>query len=127
VRIAGALVVVQGLAGLAFAVALLVRAIGVAQKNSGPVYGEAAYFAVLAAGVLAVAIGLVAGHRWARTPAVVVQVLLLGVAWYTAGSSGQPVAGTGVAVVSVAVLVLLFMAKGRAWAMGEWPPEKTES
>jgi hypothetical protein len=127
VRIAGALVGVQGLAGLVFAVALLVRAVGVGSKAGSPLYGEAAYFVVIAAAVVAVAIGLVTGRRWARTPAVVIQILMLGVAWYTIGSSGQPVAGTGVGVLSAAVVVLVFTAKGRAWAIGEWPPGNPES
>lgn len=127
VRIAGGLVCLQGLVGLVFAVALVVRAAGLTGKASGAVYGEAAYFAVLAVAVLAVAIGLVAGHRWARTPAAVVQLLLLGVAWYTSGPSGQVAAGVGLGVLCVAALVLLFNANGRAWAIGEWPRSEAGS
>lgn len=126
VRIAGGLVCLQGLAGLVFAVALVIRATGLTGKASGAVYGEAAYFAVLAVAVLAVAIGLVIGHRWARTPAAVVQILLLGVAWYTIGPSGQVAAGVGLGVLCLAALVLLFNANGRAWAIGGWPPGEAE-
>jgi hypothetical protein len=116
VRVAGVLVAVQGLAGLAYAVAVLVRALG-ETKGAGNVYGEAGYFAVLAFAVLAVASGLLLGNRWARTPATVLQLLLIAVAWYAIGPSHQVVAGVGVAVLCVGTLVLLFTARARAWAV----------
>ena len=127
VRVAGVLVCLPGLAGLAFAVALVIRAAGRTGKDAGSVYAEAGYFAIIAVAVLAVAIGLITGHSWARTPATVVEILLLGVAWYTAGPSGQVIPGVVLAVLCVVTLVLLFNAKARAWAIGEWPPEKADA
>jgi peptidoglycan/LPS O-acetylase OafA/YrhL len=119
VRGAGVLVGIQGLAGIAFAVALLVRAFGGEPATGGNLFGEAAYFAVLGGGVLACGAGLLLGKTWARTPATVVEILLLGVSWYAIGPSGRPEFGLPVAAVCVLVLVLLFVAPSRQWALGE--------
>ncbi|MFD1146612.1 hypothetical protein [Saccharothrix hoggarensis] len=116
VRAAGALTALQGLAALAFAVALVVRAFSA--EKAGEVLGEAAYFAVLAAGVLAAGVGLVLGRHWGRTPAVVVQLLLLGVAWYMYGPSGRQLWGSLLGVYAVGTLVLLFTNPVRRWALG---------
>lgn len=116
VRAAGALTAVQGLTGLAFAVALVVRSFSA--EKSGEVLGEAAYFAVLSAGVLAAGVGLVLGRHWGRTPAVVVQLLLLGVAWYMYGPSDRQLWGALLGVYVVVTLVLLFTNPVRRWALG---------
>jgi hypothetical protein len=122
VRVAGALTGLQGLAGLAFAVALVVRAFSGAE-STGKVLGEAAYFTVLCAGVLAAGIGLVLGKRWARTPSIVVQLLLLGVAWYMYGPSGQQLIGSLIGLYAVVVIVLLFTNPVRAWVLGLDEPD----
>lgn len=114
---AGVLVALQGLAGVAFALALLISVVA-GNSHPGNVLGEAGYFALVTAGVLTVGIGLLRGRRWARSPAVVVQLLLLGVAWYLLGPSGQPLAGVLLGVLCLAVLVLLFTGRSRAWAEG---------
>ncbi len=119
VRGAGILVGVQGLAGIAFAVALLVRAFGGGSASGGNLFGEAGYFAVLGGGVLACGIGLLLGRTWARTPSTVIEILLLGVSWYAIGPSSRPELGLPVAALCVLVLVLLFVAPSREWALGE--------
>ncbi|MEU5694215.1 hypothetical protein [Actinosynnema sp. NPDC020468] len=116
VRVAGVLTAVQGLAGLGFAVVLVVHAF--TASETGNVLGEAGYFAVLCAGVLACGIGLVLGRRWARSPAVVVQLLLLGVAWYMYGPSGRQLWGGLLAAYVVGVVALLFTNAVRRWALG---------
>lgn len=109
------MVCAQGLAGLVFGAALLVRVLdGV--DNAGDVLGEAGYFAVLGGGVLAVGVALLLGRRWARTPALVVQLLLLGVAWYAAGPSGRPEYGVPVGLCCLATGAALLTARARAWA-----------
>ncbi|GAB3909398.1 membrane protein [Kibdelosporangium lantanae] len=121
VRAAGALVSLEGLAGIAFAVVLLVAG------SSGPgrnIYGEVGYFVVIFGAVLACGIGLLRGGRWARGPVTAVQILLLGVAWYAIGPSSQPLLGAPVAVLVVVVLVLLFRAPSRAWAEGHAPSQE---
>ena len=118
VRGAGVLVGLQGLAGLAFAVALLVRAVGGASTEGNNVFGEAGYFAVIGGGVVAVGVSLLLGKHWARSPAIVVELLLLGVAWYAGGPSGRPEIGVPVGLLSVVVLYLLFTVRSREWALG---------
>ena len=70
-RLAGVLVGLQGLLALGFAVALTVRALTV--EGTGlpvrDIVGEAGYFVVIGAALVAVGAGLVVGRRWARTPA----------------------------------------------------------
>lgn len=127
VRLAGVLTTIQALVGLGFVVALLIRSTatdlgGVGALNRGQTYGEAGYYAVLSAAVLAVGIGLWMGRRWARTPGLMLQVLLLGAAWYAIGPSGRPLVGLVIGVPSIVVLWLMFNRAGRAWAFP--PPAK---
>lgn len=118
VLLAGLIVGAQALAGLALATALVIKALSgpTAQLSAGKVFGEAGYFAVVAAGVVIVAVGLTRGRRWARSPAIVLQLLLLGVTWYMIGPSMRPAYGLPLGVVTVSVLVLLFTREARAWA-----------
>ncbi|MFD9735556.1 hypothetical protein [Umezawaea sp. NPDC059074] len=125
VRVAGAMTAVQGLAGIAFAVALVVRAFGGAE-STGKVLGEAGYFTILCAGVLAAGVGLVLGKRWARTPSIVVQLLLLGVAWYMYGPSGQQLVGSLIGLYTVVVIALLFTNPVRRWTLGVDEPDAEE-
>lgn len=115
VRLAGLVVVAQGLAGVVFAVALLIRAFSGAE-TIGNLYGEAAYFAVLGAAVLGCGVALFLGRRGVRGPITVIEILLLGVAWYATGPSGQPAYGIPVAALSVLVLYLLHNGRAREWA-----------
>jgi hypothetical protein len=115
VRGAGLLVVLQGLAGVAFAVALLIRAFS-GERTIGNLYGEAAYFAVLGGAVLGCGVALFLGRRGVRGPVTVIEILLLGVAWYATGPSGRPGYGIPVAVLCVLVLYLLYNAGARVWA-----------
>ena len=119
VRGAGLLVTLQGLAGVGFAIAVLVRAFGGTSTPGTNLYGEAAYFAVLGCGVLACGVGLLLGKTWARTPSVVVEIILLGVAWYAIGPSSRPGLGVPVGVFAALVIVLLFSARSRAWSQDD--------
>ena len=115
VRGAGLLVVLQGLVGVVFAVALLIKAFSGAE-TIGNLYGEAAYFAVLGGAVLGCGIALFLGKRGVRSPVTVIQILLLGVAWYAFGPSDRPEYGLPVAALSVLVLYLLYNVRAREWA-----------
>lgn len=121
VRVAGGIVAVQGLAGVLFAVLLLTRAIGGGSRPGVNLYGEAGYFAVIFGGVLACGVGLLLGKRWARSPATVIEILLIGVAWYATGPSERPEIGLPLAALCVFAVVLLFRAPARAWAEGHDP------
>jgi hypothetical protein len=125
VRLAGLLVAVQGVAGLGFAVALAVRAL-TAEGPGLPVrdiVGEAGYFVLIGAALVAVGVGLVGGRRWARTPAIVTQLLLLPVVYTLLGPSRQLLLGIVVGVVVAATFLLLISEASRTWSMGLDQPE----
>ncbi len=117
VRVAGVLVGVQALAAALFTGALVVRASG-SQFGTGLVLGQAAFFVLVAATVGAVAVGLLTGRRWARTPALVVQLLLLPVVYSLIGPSRQIVLGLVSGAVVFAAFMLLLNERSRAWSMG---------
>ena len=117
VRVVGVIVALEGVVGLVFAVAVLIRAFQVNRSGAMYLFGEAGFFVVLAAGILAVAAGLASGYRWSRTPAALTQVLLILVAWYALGPTKLVVPAVITVVVCVAALILLFTAPARAWAV----------
>ncbi|PRX49078.1 hypothetical protein B0I33_103111 [Prauserella shujinwangii] len=117
VRLAGALTVLPGLALLAVGAGIAVDSLGRPSAPGNNVYAEVAYYAVLALGVLACAAGLLLGKTWARSPSLVVALLLVGVGWYTTGPSARPEFGLPLMVVGVLVVVLLFRRPARAWAL----------
>lgn len=126
VRGAGVLVGLQGLVGIVFAVALLIRALS-GVSAIGNLYGEAAYFAIVGAAVIGCGVALVLGKRGARGPTTVVEILLLGVAWYAAGPSGRPEYGVPVGVVCVVVLYLLYNVRAREWALDLPESDETDT
>lgn len=116
VRIAGVIVGLQGLAGIVVAVLLLVGP-GVLRLSDR--LGEAGFFALMAAAVMGFGIALVLGKRGARSPAVLVELLLIGIAGYATVPSSRPEYGIPVAVLCLAVLYLLLNTRGREWAMDQ--------
>jgi hypothetical protein len=120
VRAAGGLVGLQGMAGVAVAVGLLVATVR-GFTGPGPVLATAAWLAGFGAILLAVGANLMRGRHGARTPAIVAQLLLLGVCWYAAGPSSQPAYGVPAAAFCVAVLVLLFCPPALRWATAQGP------
>jgi hypothetical protein len=118
VRAAGALVGLETLAAGAFAVVLAQRATAT-QLGTGAVVGEAVFFLLVAVALGAVAAGLVTGRRWARTPAIVTQLLLLPVVYSLIGPSQQLVLGLVAGAVVAAAFMLLISERSRAWSMGD--------
>jgi hypothetical protein len=117
VRAAGALVGLQALAAAAFTVALVVRA-GATDLGVGPVLAEAGFFLLVTAVVGAVGVGLLRGRRWARTPALVTQLLLLPVVYSLIGPSRQVVLGLVSGALVFAAFMLLVNERSRLWSMG---------
>lgn len=114
---AGVLVALQGVLALAFAVALAWRA-GSADLPVRLVLGESGYFGLIGAALVAVGVGLWAGRRWARTPAIVTQLLLLPVVYSLIGPSRQLVLGIAAGVFVFATFMLLISERSREWSMG---------
>lgn len=115
VRAAGAIVAVQGLLGVAFAIVL---ATVPGDLPAGARLGEAAYFALIGAALVAVGVGLVRSRHWARSPAIVTQLLLLPVVYYLLGPSRQLGWGIAVGAVVFVTFMLLISEKSRNWSMG---------
>lgn len=114
VRVAGTIVALQGALALVTAVVLTFREASGHREAGISGYGTAAWFVIMGAGVLAAGWALWTGRQWGRGIAVFVNLLLLGVAFYvfTSGQLGYAVL---VAVVSVAVLALLFNSSTVHW------------
>jgi hypothetical protein len=122
VRAAGVLVGVQALGAAAFTAALVVRA-GSTPVGVGPVLAEAGFFLLVAVALGTVAVGLLTGRDWARTPALVTQLLLLPVAYSLVGPSRQVVLGLAVGVLVFAAFMLLINERSRLWSMGVDPDD----
>ena len=127
VRAAGVIAALPGLAAVVFAVVLAFDGLsGSAAIESGNVYAQAVTYAALGAGLLACGIGLLLGYTWARSPGIVIALVLIGVGWYVTGPSGQVAWGVPVMVLGVLLIVLLFRAPAREWAFGDDTPDKPE-
>lgn len=118
VRTAAALTFLQGLGGVALAVALVVRVLQGA-PSGGPILGAAGVLVLWFGGVIFASVMLFRGHHGARTPVIVTQLLLLGCAWYAYGPSDQQLLGSLGGIYCAVVLVLLFTSDGRKWAVGQ--------
>lgn len=112
-RLVCALVLLQGIALAGIAVALVV---GLVRGSDLP--GPVVFLVVLAIGLAALLVAaaraLLAGHRWARSPVMTVQVLLvaLSIGWLGAESAVWIV---GVLVVAVLTGVLLLVPPVVTW------------
>lgn len=114
VKAAGALVALEGAAGVIVAIVLTVRAATGSDQHVVNGYGTAAWLAILAGAVLAAGIGLLRGKRWGRAIAVIANLLLLPPAWYMI-TSHQPGFGIPLGVLALAALVLLFAPASSQW------------
>jgi hypothetical protein len=117
VRYAGFVVLAEGVLGLVVAALLVVRAVAGVDQHVVNGYGTAAWFAIIAAAVLAGGWALVRDRRWGRGIAVFLNLLLLPVAWYVY-SSHQAAYAVVVGAVALGVLGLLFSPSAVHWASG---------
>jgi hypothetical protein len=115
VRQAAVLVGLEGAAAVVAAVVFVVRALAGADQHVVSGFGNAAWFAVIGAAVLAAGWALWTGRRWGRGVAVFAQLLLLPVTWYLGVGSHQWFYAIPIAVVAVITLVLLFSPATLQW------------
>jgi hypothetical protein len=108
VRLAAALVAVEGVALLVLAVVEAVSTIVSDPASVSLALVTAAFAAATGALLLWLARALVELRRAARTPVVVLQLIALPIGWNLVGTSGRPELGLPVLVLAAAVLVLLF-------------------
>ena len=115
VRRAAGLVSVQGAAGVVLAVVFVIRALAGADRHVVDGFGNAAWFGLLGAVLLAAAWALWTGRRWGRGIAIYAQMLLLPVSWYVGVGSHQWIFAVPIALISVAILALLFSRSAIQW------------
>ncbi|WP_199432444.1 hypothetical protein [Qaidamihabitans albus] len=126
VRLAGALTALPGFAMVAIGVVIALESGGAPEQPGNNIYAEVAYYVLLGLGVLACAAGLVLGKTWARSPGVVLGLLLVGIGWYATGPSSQPGIGIPTLAAGALVVVLLFRRASRAWVLGQLEGETEE-
>lgn len=120
VKVAAVIVLVEAAALVGVGLLTLVSGLSNA-ASTGQLLAQVAYYLVLALALAAVGAGLLRGRRWPRTPALVVQLITLGVGFYLAVPSGHPGWGAPLGVIA---LVAAFLLVGRAaseW-IGRFPP-----
>lgn len=117
VRSAGILGMIQGLAGLVFAAVLIVREARGFHDPAAVIsgYGTALWFILIFGAVLLAGFFLYSGRRWGRGPVVMLQLCLLGVAYYMFTSDRLELA-IPTAIMAIAGLVLLFNTAAVHWA-----------
>lgn len=109
------LVALEAAAALIAAVVFVVRAFAGADQHVVSGFGNAAWFGLIGAGLLAAARALWTGRRWGRGVAVFAQLLLLPVTWYIGVGSHQWLYAVPIAAVAVISLVLLFSPATLQW------------
>ena len=117
--VAAALLALEGLAGLAYAV-LELGQIRVSRAAVG--VGVATLMACFGLVLLLVARGVLLGSRWSRGPAVVVQLILLPLAWSFKGGATTWVSVI-LAVIAITTLVGLLHPRSTAVFLGSAPGE----
>lgn len=123
-RWAGAIIAVEGVVGLVYAVVLIIREAGGHHEDAISGYGTAGWFIVIFGGVLAGGLALIRGRRWGRGVGVIAQILLLPVAYALLTDSHLPYLGAPLAVVAIAVLILLFAPASLSWLNADsLPPD----
>lgn len=114
VRIAGVLVVLQGI-GLVVLAGVTVAS-GIAHHARAAQLGaQGGYFVVLGILLGLVAAGLWRGRRWSRTPALVAQVVVIAVGMWMAFPSGQLRWGVGLIVAGAVTFGLLVSPGANHW------------
>ena len=127
VRRAAALVGLQGAVVMIAAAVFVVRALTGADQHIVNGFGNAAWFGLFGAALLAAAWALWTGRRWGRGIGIYAQMLLLPVSWYVGVGSHQWAYAVPVALIAVAVLVLLFSRDTIQWISGSPDPASADS
>ncbi|AZI57502.1 hypothetical protein EH165_04315 [Nakamurella antarctica] len=107
----------------AFAVLVVAGVVIAARKDADLKWAlaTAAYFVALTVLIAAVSKGLFQGRRWARTPALVINLIVLLVGFYLAFPSGQLAPGLAMMVLGGASVGLLVSKSSSEW-IKSFPP-----
>lgn len=118
VRRAAVLVALQGAAGVIAAAVFVIRGLAGADRHIVNGFGNAAWFGLFGAVLLAAGWALWTGRRWGRGIAIYAQMLFLPVSWYIGVGSHQWAYAAPLALVAVLILGLLFSRSAIQWISG---------
>lgn len=118
VRIAAFSLAVQAVGVLAIAVVVIA---GRHDADLTWALVTASYFLLVAVLMGAVCAGLLRGRRWARTPGLVISLIVALCGFYLAVPSGQLLPGLAVAIVGAGTVALLLSPPAAAW-ISSFPP-----
>jgi len=85
------------------------------------VLATSSYFLLISAFIGAAANGLLRGRRWARSPGLTIQILILAIGFYLAFPSGQTVQGIALMVLGLATGAMLVGRQATEW-ITSFPP-----
>ena len=119
VRIAAKIGMLEGVGGIGFAGFLLIRSLQGFHDPGAVIsgWGTALWFILIFGAVLAASIALAKGHRWGRAPILMMNLFLVGVAYYMF-TSDRYLWAAGTALLGVVTLGLLFNRSAVDWAVG---------
>lgn len=118
VRVAGLLLAFQTL-GIVVLAAIIVFSRH--EADAKWVLATCSYFLLIACFVGAAASGILRGRRWARSPGLTVQILILAVGFYLAFPSGQLTQGVAVMILGAGTGALLVGRQATEW-IASFPP-----
>jgi len=118
VKIAGVMLVAQTVGMLVLAAVIVLSR---HETDLKWVVATCSYFLLLSAFMGAAGNGLLRGRRWARSPGLVVQILILAVGFYLAFPSGQPTQGIALMVLGLVTGALLVSRQATEW-ITSFPP-----
>lgn len=113
-RAAAASIGLQALGIVGFGVSVVLSAT-VDGTSIGPALAQGAYFVVLALFVAAVAAGLFRGHRWARTPGIVIEIIVSAIGLWLAFPSDRLGWGLALALLGIVTGYLLVSPASNLW------------
>ncbi|MEO5832520.1 MAG: hypothetical protein ABJA16_13305 [Nakamurella sp.] len=112
IRLAGWVALVQAVLVIGVAVVVILARHDADLKWA---LATASYFAVLAVLIAAVGRALLRGRRWARTPAIVVELIFALVGFYLAVPSEQVLPGIALIAIGAAALGMLLSKSANEW------------
>ena len=120
VKVSGALLGAEALGLLTLAVTVVVSGLG-NNARLDQLIGQGLYFVVLGALIALVGAGLIRGKRWARTPAIVAQLVVVAIGVWMLALSGRIGWGLGLIVLGGVAGGLLLTPAANAW-IKRFPP-----
>ncbi|MCF2529955.1 hypothetical protein [Yinghuangia soli] len=106
-RIATGIVAAETVIGLGFSLYILLASLFGDPVDEGKGISEGIYLLLLGLGMLATTVGLVRGRRWSRSPAITINLVVLGIGYWMGSGSGRWVFGIAIIAVGLAAIVIL--------------------